>query len=352
MAIANWLSAERALSPVAMTILAQSIDPTNTGLLDWDIFFPRRNVGSVDLQSITATENRFVSDRREWNARGRRIPELTPITKPVSIIPIEANKSINEYEMQKLSEAAGTNQEIFRRMARVSIPNRVEDCTRANYRRVQVDADTAWSTGIITQKNPETGTTFPATQLSDSTRYLTAGTAWNDTSLNAYDTFLAWCTAARAKVGSLLGARTKLAVVNAILADAPDLPNGVLMTRGDLEDRISADLGFPFRFNITDQSFEVFTDGGTATTTTQSWPAGRIAAIPAGGQIGYTAFAPVKRAQDLVAQVGAGPGIDTNGMTVYYAERNDGRELAIEVQANALPILDPNRIYVTNTGVT
>jgi hypothetical protein len=352
MAIANWLAQELTLSPVAMTVLAQEIDPTNLGVLDWNVFFPRRAVGSVDLQSITATENRFVADRREWNARGRRIPELTPIVKPVSIIPIEANKSINEYEMQKLSEAVGVNQELFRRMAGVSIPDRVSDCTRAIYRRVQVDADTAWATGIITQKNPETGGTYTATQLSDAARYLTASPAWNDPSVNAYEAFLAWCTAARAKVGSLIGARTKLAVFNAILADAPDLSNGVLMTRGQLPARVELDLGFPVQFSITDQSFEVFTDGGTATTTTQSWTAGRIAAIPAGGQIGYTAFAPVKRAQDLVAQVGSGPGIDVNGVTVYYAERNDGRELAVEVQANALPVLDPQKIYCTNTGVT
>src|SRR3954465_10472181 len=112
MAIANWLAAEATLSPAALTVLAQSIDPTNTGLLEWDIFFPRRNVPSVDLQSITATENRFVADRREWNARGRRIPLLTPTVKPVSIIPVEANFAINEYEMQKLNEALDGNRAV------------------------------------------------------------------------------------------------------------------------------------------------------------------------------------------------------------------------------------------------
>lgn len=352
MAIAGaWWQTEKTISPVAMTVLAQTIDPTNRDELDWDVFFPRQDVGSVDLQSITATENRFVSDRREWGARGRRIPELTPIVRPVTIIPVEANKAINEYEMQKLSEAAGTNQEIFRRMAGVSIPSRVENCVRANYRRIQLDCYTAWSTGIITQKNPETGVTFAATQLSDATRYVTAGTAWNDASVNAYDLFLAWVVAAQAKIGAVAGARMKLATLNAILADAPDLPGGVLMTRGGLEQRIEADLGFPFRISLHDKTGEVFTDGGTATTTTQYWPVGRVAAIPAGGQIGYTAFAPVRRAQDLVSQVGPAPGIDVNGMTVYYEESNGGRELDIEVQCNPLPILDVGKVYVSNVGV-
>jgi hypothetical protein len=351
MAVA-WWQTEKTISPVAMTVFAQSIDPTNQDELDWDVFFPRQNVGSVDLQSITATENRFVADRREWGARGRRIPELTPVVRPVSIIPVEANKAINEYEMQKISEAASTNVALFRQMVGVSIPQRVQDCVRAVYRRIQLDCDTAWSTGTIVQKNPETGATYTATQLSDATRYLTAGTAWNDAGVNAYDLFLAWVVAAQAKVGAVIGARTKLNVLNAILADAPDLPNGVLMTRGQLEQRIEADLGFPFRFSITDQSVEVFTDGGTATTTTQRWGAGKIAAIPAGGTVGFTAFAPVRRAQDLAASVGPGPGIDVNGVTVYYEESNGGRQLDIQCQANPLPVLDQQRIYVTATGIS
>jgi hypothetical protein len=350
--MAAWWQTEKTISPVAMTVMAQSIDPTNRDELDWDVFFPRRDVGSVDLQSITATENRFVSDRREWGARGRRIPELTPVVRPVSIIPVEANKAINEYEMQKISEAAASNQTLFRQMVGVSIPDRVQACVRANYRRIQLDCDTAWATGTIVQKNPETGSTYTATQLSDATRYLTAGTAWNDASVNAYDLFLAWVSAAQVKIGTVIGARTKLAIYNAILADAPDAANGVLMTRGLLQQRIESDLGFPFQFSITDQSVEVFTDGGTATTTTQRWPAGKIAAIPAGGTVGYTAFAPVRRAQDLVSSVGPGPGIDVNGMTVYYEESNGGRELNIECQVNPLPVLDVEKIYVTATGIS
>jgi hypothetical protein len=351
MAIANWLAVEQNLSPAALTVLAQSIDPTNRDELFWDTFFPRKNVPSVDLQNMTATQNRFVADRREWNARGRRIPILTPVTRPVSIIPIEANFAIDEYQMQKLNEAVQGNQETFRRLARVQLPDRVEDSTRAVYRRIEIDSNYAWSTGTIVQKNPETGATYTATQLSDATRYLTASPAWNDTSINAYDALLAFVTAAQAKIGTVIGVRLKLATLNAILTDAPDLANGVLMTRAQLEDRISADLGFPFRFNLSDIALEVFTDGGTATTTTQVWPAHKVAAIPASGVVGYTAFAPVVRAQDMVAQTGAGAGIDVNGVTVYYDSTNTGRQLDVEIQANALPVLDVNKIYVTDAGV-
>lgn len=351
MAIVGWLAQERTLSQAALTVQAQSIDPTNTGALVWPAFFPRKDVPSVDLTSIQAVENRFVSDRREWGARGRRIPKITPITRPVSIVPIEANDAIGEYEMQKLKEAAGTNQEIFRRMAKVSISDRVDELTKANYRRLEIDCNTAWALGTITQKNPETGTTFSVTVLSDATRYVTASPAWSDPSISAYDAFLAAATAARANLGSVVGARMKIATYNAILTDAPDMANSVLSTPAGFEARVSADLGFAFRFSISDETLDIFNDGGTATTATAVWTASRVAFIPAGGVIGYSAFAPVVRAMDLVAQVGQGPGIDTNGQTVYYAEANNGRQLDIEVQVNALPVPDPNKIYVVNAGV-
>jgi hypothetical protein len=351
MAIANWLAGEATLTPAALTVLAQSIDPNNQDEMVWQAFFPRRDVPSVDLQSITATENRFVADRREWNARGRRIPILTPVVKPVSIIPVEANFAVDEYEMQKLSEAVGANQEQYRRMAEVRVPDRVRNIVRSVYRRVEMDANTAWATGIITQKNPETGATYTATQLSDATRYLTASPAWSDTSINAYETLLAFVTAAQAKVGRVVGVRLKTATLDVILADAPNLTGDVLMTKQQLPARVAADLGQPFAFSVSDVTYEPFSDGGTATTTTAVWPTGLVAAIPAGGTVGYTAFAPVVRAMEMVDRLGTRPGIDVNGVTVYYDESNTGRGFTVEAQANALPVLDPNKVYVTNAGV-
>jgi hypothetical protein len=38
-------------------------------------------------------------------------------------------------------------------------------------------------------------------------------------------------------------------------------------------------------------------------------------------------------------------------VTVYYDESNTGRGFTVEAQANALPVLDPNKVYVTNAGV-
>jgi hypothetical protein len=208
--------------------------------------------------------------------------------------------------MQKLSEAVGTNQEQYRRMAEVRVPDRVRNIVRSVYRRVEMDANTAWATGIITQKNPETGATYTATQLSDATRYLTASPAWSDTSINAYETLLAFVTAAQAKVGRVVGVRLKSATLDVILADAPNLTGDVLMTKQQLPARVAADLGQPFAFSVSDVTYEPFSDGGTATTTTAVWPTGLVAAIPAGGTVGYTAFAPVVRAMEMVDRLGTG----------------------------------------------
>jgi hypothetical protein len=38
------------------------------------MFFPRRDVDSIDLDDVTTIDYRPASDRREWNQRGRLIP--------------------------------------------------------------------------------------------------------------------------------------------------------------------------------------------------------------------------------------------------------------------------------------
>jgi hypothetical protein len=55
---------------------------------------------------------------------------------------------------------------------------------------------------------------------------------------------------------------------------------------------------------------------------------------------------------DLEGSANAPSGIDTNGITVFHDGYNSGKGLIIQAQANALPIPDEQRVYVTNTGVT
>lgn len=336
-------------SPPALTVVAQTISPTNQGQLKWDIFFPRQNVDSVDLREVSNLDFRPTADRREWNSRGRLIPDITPDFRNLSIVPVESYYKWAEYELQKLAERS-TNT-VMAQIDGATIPGKVAQLVESNYRRIEVDAFSAWATGLVTAKNPQTGTTFQTSFGFDTSRLQTAGTAWDDASLNAYDEFIAWAEDAIDAIGSLEGVVLRMPLLRAIQADAPDLIGGVSMTRANLSERVSADLGVPFRFVIFEDTVDVFTDGGTAYSAVNVWPAGYLAAIPAGVTVGRTAFAPVRRAMEM-ARALPKAGIDQRGMTVYYDEAQTGRELTVEVQCNPFTIPNEQKVFTINTLVT
>jgi hypothetical protein len=338
------------LSPADLTVVAQAISPTNQGQLKWDIFFPRENVNSVDLHEVSNLDFRPVSDRREWNSPGRLIPDITPDFRDLSIVPVESYYKWAEYEMQKMGEISRRGGAALAQIDGATLVGKVTQLVEANYRRIEVDAFKAWSTGTVVAMNPQTGTTYTTSFGFDVSRLQTAGTAWDNAGLNAYDEFIAWAEDAIDAVGSLQGVVLRMALLRAIQADAPDLIGGVAMTRANLSERISADLGVPFQFVIFEDTVDVFSDGGTAYTSTNVWPAGYLAAIPAGTTIGRTAFAPVLRAMEI-ARALPGAGIDQRGMTVYYDEDNTGKQLEVQVQANPFTIPNEARVFVINTGV-
>lgn len=339
------------LSPGPLTVVAQTISPNNQGELKWDLFFPRRNVDSVDLREVTTIDFRPVSDRREWNSPGRLIHDITPDFRNLSIVPVESYFKWNEYEMQKLRERADANSAAVAQIIGRSVPGKVTQLVEANYRRIEVDAFNAWANGQVVAKNPQTGTTFTTSFGFDAGRLQTAGTAWDDPGVNAYDELIAWLEDGIDAVGAIRGVVLRLALLRAIQADAPDLPMGVAMTRAQVADRVSQDIGFPFQFVIFEDTVDVYNDGGTAFTSTNVWTAGKIAAIPAGTQVGYTAFAPVVRAMDLAAAF-PGEGIDIRGMTAFYSEAQEGKEAKVEVQCNPFTIPNEQRLWVMDTLVT
>jgi hypothetical protein len=344
-----WTQTIDELSPAALTVRAQTISPNDNGQLKWDMFFPRRPVDSVDLDDVTTLDYRPASDRREWNQRGRHIPTKTPTTRKVSIVPIEGNYMWGEYELQKLNERAMGNAALVANIMQSTVPGKVDQIAAANYRRVEVDDFEAWALGTVTQKNPQTGVTYSASFGFAAGRYQTAGTAWNDVTLNAYTELLAWLNDAINAVGPIRGVVSRRNFITEVLADAPDLAGGAQMTFTQLEQRISDDLGSAFRFYPMEDTVEVFTDGGTATTSTKVWAAEKIAAVPAGTVVGYTAFAPVVRAMDIARALPQAK-VDVNGMTAFYEEHGNGRELSVEVQVNAMPVPDEQKMFVMDVG--
>src|SRR5436190_18001692 len=117
-----WTQSVDELSPAALTVRAQTISPNDDGKLKWDVFFPRVNVDSVDLDDVTTLDYRPASDRREWNQRGRLIPVKTPTLRNVSIVPIEGNCMWGEYELQKLNERSVGNAAIIAQIMQSSVP--------------------------------------------------------------------------------------------------------------------------------------------------------------------------------------------------------------------------------------
>jgi hypothetical protein len=346
----TWMAQVEELAPAALTVRAQTLSPNDNGRLLWDLFFPRANVDSVNLQDISTLDDRPAADRREWNARGRLIPILTPAQRKLRIVPIEAYDKINELEMQHLMEGAFGNNAIVQDVIGVRIPDRTDRLAMACYRRLELDAMQAWATGTIVQRNPQNATqTFTASFGFPSSRIQTAGTAWS-AAANAYDEFIAWYEDGIEAVGPGDGAVMRLATLRAILADAPDLPNGVSMTRTQLAERVSQDIGQPFQFFIIENSLDVFDDGGTAVTRTKVWPAEQVAFVPAGREVGRAAFAPVVRAMELSNQVPEAS-IDVQGVTIYHDSGNGGRELEIDAQLNAMPVPDESKVFVIDAGV-
>lgn len=350
-----WLAEEDELSPAALTVRAQTISPNDQDRLRWDVFFPRRNVDSTKLSEITTLDFRPVADRREWNQRGRYVPLQTPPRRDLEMVPIEAYFKVEEQELQTLAERTlSTNERAFRDIIGAAIPDRTDQLVRADYRRLEIDAMTAWANGQIVAKNPQDGQTLAASFGFDAARMQTAGTAWDDVGENAYDLFLAWLESAVDYVGPIRGAVMRLATLKAIQADAPNptvgAPAGLTPTVRDVESRIQDELASQFEFLVIEDSLDVFDDGGTATTRTKVWPAQKVAALPAGVTIGSTAFAPVYRAMELARQV-PGAGIDVRGVTVYHEGANAGRELTVEAQLNAFPVPDEQNVFVIDAGV-
>jgi hypothetical protein len=350
MADFTWMAQMEELSPAALTVRAQTLSPNDDGRLVWDVFFPRVDVDSVDLRDISTLDDRAAADRREWNARGRHIPVLTPAQRLMRMVPIEAYDKIDELEMQHLMEGTRGNQSIVQDVIGVRIPDRSNRLALADYRRLELDAMQAWATGTIVQRSPQNAAlTYTASFGFPGTRLQTASPTWV-AAANAYDAFLAWYEDGIELVGPGEGAVMRLATFREILADAPDLAGGTQMTRAQLADRVQQDTGSPFQFFVLENSLDVFTDGGTAVTRTKVWPAEQVAFVPAGRAVGRTAFAPVTRAMELSAQVPEAS-IDVNGVTIYHDAGNAGRELTIEAQLNAMPLPDEAKYFVIDAGV-
>ena len=161
MADFTWMQAEELLSPTALTVRAQTVDPTDQGRLLWDGFMPRRDVDQTKIASLSTQDVRVTADRREWNTRGRYIPLQTPPRSEIEWVPIESYFRIEEKEINDLQNEVRGNQALFREVVGSRIPSRTEELALANWRRLELDVMTAWANGEI---KGGTTITFGATE--------------------------------------------------------------------------------------------------------------------------------------------------------------------------------------------
>jgi hypothetical protein len=345
-----WLEQEDELSSANLTVLAETVDPTDDGNLVWDTFLPRRDVDSVVLNTQTTSRMRPTADRREWNQRPRKSALRLPKRGELEMTPIEASFSIREREIQRLRERVGNNQQAFRDLIGADVPARTVAITEEVWRRVEVDAWTSWGLGQVTVKNPQDGSTITVSYGFAAERYTTAPTAWNDAGVNAYDLLLIWLAEQRSLVGAVEGVMLRQATFNAIQADAPNSIGTSVprLTLRQLEERIQDELGSAFRFVINERTLDLYTDGGATLSTVKLWPSQRVAVIPAGGIIGNTDIAPVHRGFDFSE---ADRATDVNGVRCFSEIEANGRGYTVEAQLNAFPNPNENKLGVINAGV-
>ncbi len=347
----SWLAQEKLLTDAALTIRAQVLQPDDLDNLRYEPFFPRRDVDSMKLREMGNIDFRPVSDRREFNARGRQINTITPNIKDLQFIPVESYFQIGEQEINDYMERTGGNATVFRELVGSRIPDRIDELAAANLRRLEIDAFTAWATGTVVTRHPHTGVTTTVSYGFDTDRYATAVTDWDDGAVNAYEELLAWLAdGVDALGGNPAGIIMTRAIYNEIQADAPEV-DGRPATRAEFEELVRDASGIDLTFYVMEHKLDVYTTGGLETTRTRVWPSQKIALVPIGVAVGNMCYSPVVRAYDVVGDASLGSEIDVRGQTVFREVAGNGRQATWECQVNAFPVPNEDRLWVMDTGI-
>lgn len=346
MDVVSYLESVEGLRSVDRTVSAQLVTPGDAGNLLYPTFFPRQDVASINIGEISIGNFRPTASRREWNGPGRLIPVRTPNTRDLEIIPVESYFTLGEKEIQKLVEQTDNNEQLILQRMGADLPSRTDGLAEADQRRIELDALTLWQTGTLTQDDPQTGRTYVTSFGYDVSRIQTPA-AW--TATTAYANFLAWLSDGESQF-QIGGVALRQTTYNAIEAGAPNLLNGYRPTRRDVQQRITDVIGRQFAFLIIEDTLDVPTDGGLEFVKTKKWQTGRIAAIPADGRVGRTAFAPVVRAAELSRNF-PDAGIERNDVAIYYTSQNEGKGAKISAQVNALSIPAEDNLWVIQSGI-
>lgn len=349
---------DKSRNAAAMTVRAQAVAATNPDNNRFGIFYTRQDAQSMRMSEMTSVNFRFVAERRPYNTRGIEMPEKFGPMREFIFLPIQVKKTIDEEEIQALGVPTD-NERMVLELLGTTIPQRIDGMTLADYRRLEFDCLQAWATGLIYAKNYNTKVTALVSFGFAADRHEVAATAWDDAGVNAWDEFVAWARAKKAQLGSLEGVYLSGSALEVIREDAPtNQVTGLPLGDGELAQLVASQIGGTFRFVVDDRVADVPVEAGTAgrddetgTLPTRYWPIGAVAAIPQGLRIGEVRFAPVIRATDVVAQVPNNKA-SVRDVAVIYVPNDDGTNLEIQVQLNAYPALNEQRVGVIDIGIT
>lgn len=315
--------------------------------LRYPTFFPVRPVRSTKLTEVYRTDHRPVADRRVPNAPGRLITKIDPKIREMKIRPVEAYMVFGEEELEELLGQTQGNQATMKELMGYNVSDSSQEIADAVERRIEVDAYQAWLNGTVTVKNPQTGGTEVHSLGFAASRYVADD--WSGVN-DAWLGFVAFLESAQNILGSLAGVGMRQATWNKIRADAPNPFNtSTQVTNAQLRAMIDDEMP-GVRVAIDERTVDIYDDGGTALTSTNIWPTGKVAAIPQGGMIGETLDAPVARAFEVQGNAPEIAGA-RSGVAMFNEALNTGKELMIQGQRNALAVPVETKVLVYSVSV-
>ena len=336
----------KALGSGAVTIREQARVAENPDNLLWGTLFPRVNTTSIKLSEMTVPQQRQVTGRRGWNAPGRQVTFKNPKLVNMEMTPIEGWIRLGEYEMQLLMEQHGNNEAAMKQALGFSLNSRISALNDANNRRIEMDAFDAWLNNQITVRNPTTGASHTVDLQIDSSRYVTE--SWTGT--DAYDLFLAAIRAAIRKLPNVNGCMMRETTYAHIVKNGPSVPGSTApMTRTQFLDNLRSELGQPFGIRIDERTAEEY-QGADQTLTTVNYFTAQKVAFTTSSPIGSSYFAPVARAYNAMQSIPVEMR-DANGFWTFISAPNDGKNLHVEAQVNALPMPNEQNVLVYSVGI-
>ena len=319
----------------------------------WQQFFPPVSVNSIKINEMRVPDNRFVADRREFDADGRKIPVRTPTRVDMEMIPISTYFDYGERDLQLLGESRGADIDRVIQEIGVEIPARVTAHVDAVMRRVEMDTHQVWQTGEIMVRNPDTGSASTVSFEFDAQRYVTDDFSGGN---NAYDKLLNHIRIAQRRVqGGVAGALMTQAIRDKVLQDAPTDINGNQIGLQGVQELIQREVSQDFQLIVADYSTAEVFDGQNESGTTNRpyYTDGRLTFLPRGGQVGRMAGAPIIRAAQLNSvDTGGQTQVDIRNVAVFYQVQESGKYMKVETQLNWLPVPFEEFVYVVDTGIT